>query len=126
MCSSDLVQAAADRIARGELDARSRVQGDDELGSLGRSVDAMALRLAEDRERLAASAALYRELFERAAADGFASIACEVNLAPPNPVSDAFHDALGFMEVGRAVVDGGPKTVRYLMRPLGEALPPTA
>jgi len=44
-------------------------------------------------------------------------IACEVNLVPPNPASDAFHAALGFAEVGRASPAPG-KTVRYLVRPL--------
>ncbi len=42
---------------------------------------------------------------------------CEVNHAPPNPGSDAFHARMGFGEIGRAVLSGG-KTVRYLRRPL--------
>jgi predicted GNAT superfamily acetyltransferase len=45
-------------------------------------------------------------------------IVCEVNLDPPNPASDAFHAALGFAEVGTAVIDNGDKTVRYLSRRL--------
>ena len=48
---------------------------------------------------------------------GQGRIACEVNLLPPNPASDAFHAALGFTEVGRASPAPG-KTVRYLLRPL--------
>lgn len=43
-------------------------------------------------------------------------LACEVNLVPPNPGSDAFHAALGFVEIGRDRPAPG-KTVRYLMRP---------
>ncbi len=41
---------------------------------------------------------------------------CEVNLEPPNPVSDAFHEALGFTEVGRAAIHDGKKLVRYLVK----------
>jgi len=59
---------------------------------------------------------LYKALFEKAAADGHALIACEVNLDPPNPASDAFHAALGFREVGTAGY--GKKTVRYFVKDL--------
>jgi uncharacterized protein len=61
--------------------------------------------------------ALYHAFAERAAARGLRRIACEVNIEPPNPASDAFHAALGFAECGRAPLPGG-KTVRYLVRPL--------
>jgi predicted GNAT superfamily acetyltransferase len=50
--------------------------------------------------------ALYRDLFEKAAARGHERVVCEVNLDPPNPVSDAFHAALGFVDVGPPVVAG--------------------
>ncbi len=65
--------------------------------------------------------ALYRDLFRRAA--GHERVVCEVNADPPNPVSDAFHAALGFAEVGSARLSGTPlssmgKTVRYFSRPL--------
>ena len=33
---------------------------------------------------------------------------------PPNPASDAFHAAVGFVEIGTASVHGGSRTVRYL------------
>ena len=46
--------------------------------------------------------------------------ACEVNCDPPNPVSDAFHAALGFREIGRARIVERSKTVRYLILPLRE------
>lgn len=59
---------------------------------------------------------LYEALFEKAAADGHSMIACEVNLDPPNPASDAFHAALGFREVGTAGY--GKKTVRYFVKEL--------
>ena len=62
--------------------------------------------------------ALYQDLFVEAAQSAHELVACEVNLDPPNPVSDAFHAALAFAEVGRAVLESG-KTVRYLVRPVG-------
>jgi len=57
---------------------------------------------------------LYHDLFEYAARAGHDRIVCEVNKTPPNPASDAFHAALGFVEVGTASVHGGSRTVRYL------------
>jgi uncharacterized protein len=61
---------------------------------------------------------LYEDLFRRAERLGFRRIACEVNIRPPNPVSDAFHARLGFAEVGTATTPDGAKSVRYLMRAL--------
>jgi predicted GNAT superfamily acetyltransferase len=61
---------------------------------------------------------LYDDLFERAVAAGHDRMVCEVNQSPPNPASDAFHAALGFVEVGTASVSGGSRTVRYLSRDL--------
>jgi predicted GNAT superfamily acetyltransferase len=49
--------------------------------------------------------ALYAAFDEAAAIAGLERLACEVNAVPPNPVSDAFHAALGFaVEIGRAHV----------------------
>ena len=59
---------------------------------------------------------LYADLFRRAEQLGHTHIACEVNSQPPNPISDAFHAVQGFTEVGTATIDGGAKTVRYLLR----------
>jgi uncharacterized protein len=59
---------------------------------------------------------LYDDLFEHAVCAGHDRIVCEVNKTPPNPASDAFHAALGFVEVGTATVHGGSRTVRYLSR----------
>lgn len=58
--------------------------------------------------------ALYRDLFQAARAAGHALICAEVNVDPPNPVSDAFHAGFGFIEVGRAHLPDRNKTVRYL------------
>jgi predicted GNAT superfamily acetyltransferase len=62
--------------------------------------------------------ALYQDLFDYASAAGQAIVTCEVNIDPPNPGSDAFHAALGFAEVGDAVIHGGKKAVRYYLRSL--------
>jgi predicted GNAT superfamily acetyltransferase len=60
--------------------------------------------------------ALYQDLFEKAAGRGHKRVVCEVNLDPPNPGSDAFHLALGFAEVGRQLLPGSSKIVRYLSK----------
>ena len=62
--------------------------------------------------------ALYGTAFRHAARFGQCRVCCEVNREPPNPVSDAFHAALGFVVVGTGVSLSG-KTVRYLARPVG-------
>ncbi|TPN42113.1 GNAT family N-acetyltransferase [Mesorhizobium sp. B1-1-6] len=59
---------------------------------------------------------LYQDLFEHATRAGHALVTCEVNADPPNLASDAFHAALGFTEVGDAVIHGGKKAVRYYVR----------
>jgi predicted GNAT superfamily acetyltransferase len=65
---------------------------------------------------------LYYDLFEHAVRAGHGRVLCEVNMRPPNPVSDAFHATLGSVEVGTASVYNGSKTVRYLSRTL--SMPP--
>jgi uncharacterized protein len=60
--------------------------------------------------------ALYDDLFRRAGELAHRRIACEVNMLPPNPVSDAFHARLGFAEIGRATLSDGAKAVRYLVK----------
>ena len=61
---------------------------------------------------------LYDDLFRHAVAAGHERVVCEVNTQPPNPASDAFHAALGFVEVGAASIYDGSRTVRYLSRAL--------
>src|ERR1700678_1240817 len=46
--------------------------------------------------------AFYFDLMRAALRAGHDVLTCEVNSDPPNPVSDAFHSALGFQEIGRA------------------------
>lgn len=59
---------------------------------------------------------LYEAVFAKARAEGLPLVTCEVNLAPPNPASDAFHATMGFVPVGSAGL--GAKTVRYFARTL--------
>ena len=61
---------------------------------------------------------LYHDLFEQALRAAHELVVCEVNSRPPNPESDAFHAALGFVEVGSASVYEDSRTVRYLARTL--------
>ncbi len=74
--------------------------------------------VAASHRRRGLAKLLYTEVFDRAAARGHTTIVCEVNLQPPNPTSDAFHASLGFTEIGRATIDAGVKTVRYLAKTL--------
>jgi predicted GNAT superfamily acetyltransferase len=62
----------------------------------------------------------YLDMIEAAVRAHHDTLACEVNSDPPNPVSDAFHAALGFQEIGRARIVERGKAVRYLIRPLRE------
>ncbi|WP_216856281.1 GNAT family N-acetyltransferase [Acidisphaera sp. S103] len=67
---------------------------------------------------------LYMDLFQHASRAGHRLVVCEINADPPNPVSDAFHAALGFVTVGSEIIQGGSKTVRYACRDIGA--PPNA
>lgn len=74
-------------------------------------VDRIVISAAARGRGLARS--LYENLFANARAAGHDLVCCEVNLDPPNPVSDAFHARIGFTEAGRTTLPNG-KTVRYL------------
>jgi uncharacterized protein len=58
---------------------------------------------------------MYQALKVAARAAGHTALCCEVNIAPPNPISDRFHERFGFSEIGRALLPDRGKTVRYLM-----------
>lgn len=68
---------------------------------------------------------LYADAIAAARAAGHGLLCAEVNLDPPNPVSDALHAALGFQEAGRASLPGQGRVVRYVELPLrtGPVLP---
>jgi len=54
---------------------------------------------------------LYEDAFAAAAQLGIATVTCEFDVEPPNPVSEQFHRRFGFREVGRQSVAGGAKMV---------------
>ena len=56
---------------------------------------------------------LYEDLFTKARNAGHDRVVCEINIDPPNPVSDAFHGAMDFAAVGQAILYDGKKEVRY-------------
>lgn len=62
---------------------------------------------------------LYDRVFTEARLAGLADVTCEVNLDPPNPGSLAFHDRLGFAQVGELVTKGGSVTVALLSASVG-------
>ncbi|HEX4158942.1 MAG TPA: GNAT family N-acetyltransferase [Rhizomicrobium sp.] len=72
--------------------------------------------VAENTRRKGLARLLYDDLFAAAAREGYTRVCCEVNIDPPNPGSDAFHAALGFLEIGGAWLPDRGKRVRYLMR----------
>jgi len=63
---------------------------------------------------------LYEDLFAAAKRAGHSRVVCEVNLSPPNPASDAFHAAMGFVVIGQVALYEGRKTVRYFEKTLGD------
>ena len=74
------------------------------------------IAVAETHRRRGLAGALYDDLFAFAAERGEARIVCEVNSDPPNPGSDAFHAARGFVVVGEAHLADRGKSVRYLAK----------
>jgi uncharacterized protein len=54
---------------------------------------------------------LYQDLFRFAREHGFARVACEFDVDPPNPVSAKFHAGFGFREVGTRQVSYADKRV---------------
>lgn len=74
--------------------------------------------VAQTARRRGLARQLYDDLFAHAHALGQSVVACEVNLTPPNPQSDAFHAALGFTHIGTADVPESGKAVRYLVKDL--------
>jgi predicted GNAT superfamily acetyltransferase len=61
---------------------------------------------------------LYDAVFERARSTGRHEVTCEVNLAPPNPESLAFHQRLGFTKVAEQPTKGGTIRVALLAAPV--------
>ena len=61
---------------------------------------------------------LYQDLFCAAQQAGHRRVVCEVNIEPPNPASEAFHKAMGFVSVGEATIHNGSKMVSYFEKKL--------
>ncbi len=68
--------------------------------------------------------ALYERLLKQARADEYPVVCAEIYYDPPNPASDAFHESMGFVEIGRAYLEDRGKSVRYLVRTLNPDQPP--
>lgn len=79
-------------------------------------VDRVAV--AETHRRRGLARLLYEDFFAFAAARGLERAVCEVNSDPPNPESDGFHAALGFVKIGEERLEGRGKTVAYYAREL--------
>jgi predicted GNAT superfamily acetyltransferase len=60
---------------------------------------------------------LYGALFDLARSEGRPLVGCEINVTPPNPGSDALHEALGFIELERRDTAPG-KVIRYMRKML--------
>ena len=71
--------------------------------------------VAADRRGQGLGRAAYADIFAAVARDG-PPVVCEVNLAPPNDTSLAFHGNLGFRELAVESVYGGSKRVAMLGR----------
>lgn len=69
-------------------------------------------------------AALYDDLFRFAAEQNFPRVTCEFDVEPPNPVSLAFHERYGFVEVGSQWLGGGSKRVSLRQRETWRPLHP--
>src|SRR5215472_16562359 len=58
------------------------------------------IAVSTEHHQRGVGAALYRETEAEARKQGLPRLCCEVNLRPPNPGSMAFHQRLGFTQVG--------------------------
>lgn len=73
--------------------------------------------VAERARRAGTGRALYEDM-HRAAAGRWMRVTLEVNLRPPNPVSIAFHERMGYRPVGVREYDDGAKAVQMYDREL--------
>lgn len=71
------------------------------------------IAVAAHARRRGVASALYGDLFPFAR-DRTRLLTCEVNTRPTNAESIAFHERIGFREVGTQVTDGGAKTVSLM------------
>ena len=91
---------AAEQLAAGDLSARSRLRGGDELARLSRAFDAMALEVADTQTRL------QRDIAERKRAED----ALRVSEASYRAIFDAAEDAIFVHDIETSeIVDVNPK-----------------
>lgn len=81
-------------------------------------LDRVAISAAYRRQGLGAG--LYRSVFEQLTSAGARCLGLEVNIEPPNPVSMAFHERLGFETLAQQTTDYGA-VVAMMLRPVGTA-----
>lgn len=74
--------------------------------------------VAERARRMGVGRAMYDDLHATAVAADWLRVTLEVNLRPPNPVSVAFHEKLGYRAVGVREYEDGKKIVQMYERPL--------
>jgi PAS domain S-box-containing protein len=95
--------SAAEQLATGNLDVRSGLHGNDELGRLGRAFDAMAIEVAQTQTRLR------NDIAERKRASG----ALRVSEASYRAIFDSAEDAILVRDVDTgAIVDVNPAACR--------------
>jgi predicted GNAT superfamily acetyltransferase len=76
--------------------------------------------VAPDNRGRGLGALLYSAVFDAARAAGADEVFCEVNLRPPNPESLAFHERLGFTEVGQQSTKNDTVVVSLLSATVAE------
>jgi predicted GNAT superfamily acetyltransferase len=74
--------------------------------------------VSADARKRGHARALYETVISRAREDGHTVLCAEIYSEPPNVISNAFHDAMGFTQVGSAYLPSRDKTVRYVVRNL--------
>jgi predicted GNAT superfamily acetyltransferase len=74
--------------------------------------------VAESERGQGLGVVLYDAVFASARQDARLEVTCEVNLDPPNPRSLAFHERLGFAQIGTQSTKGGTVTVALLAAPV--------
>ena len=77
--------------------------------------------VGQDRRQAGVGSMLYADVERYAVETGAERLTCEVNLAPPNPPSLAFHRQRGFAEVGTLSIPsipGSGKIVSLLVKPV--------
>ena len=67
--------------------------------------------VSADARKQGVGLALYAEALELAEDHGAGCVTAEVNLDPPNPVSIAFHEKLGFTPIGEQSLPNGKRVV---------------